>query len=60
MCSEAIKWAKISQSGVLEQYEIDPWDNELTNIYWIDVNNSLEKYKDLYITSILQEESKNR
>ena len=34
--------------GVLERCEIDPWDNELTNVYWIDINNSLEKYKNEY------------
>ena len=34
--------------GILERCEIDPWDNELTNVYWIDLNNSLEKYKDIY------------
>ena len=34
--------------GILERCEIDPWDNELTNVYWIDVNNSLEKYKKTY------------
>ena len=34
--------------GVLERCEIDPWDNELTNVYWIDVNDSIEKYKDIY------------
>lgn len=34
--------------GVLERCEIDPWDNELTNVYWIDVNKSLQKYKDTY------------
>ena len=34
--------------GILERCEIDPWDNELTNVYWIDINNSLEEYKDIY------------
>ena len=34
--------------GVLERSEVDPYDNELTNVYWIDVNDSLEKYKDTY------------
>lgn len=34
--------------GILERCEIDPSDNELTNVYWIDVNESLEKYKNLY------------
>ena len=34
--------------GVLERCEIDPWDNELTNVYWIDVDYSIEKYRDIY------------
>ena len=34
--------------GVLEKSIIDEWDNELTNYYWIDVNDSIEKYKDIY------------
>lgn len=34
--------------GVLERCEIDPSDNELTNVYWIDVNDSINKYKDIY------------
>ena len=34
--------------GILERSEIDPSDNELDNIYWIDVNESIEKYKDEY------------
>lgn len=37
-----------SLGGVLERSEIDPSDNTLTNVYWIDVNDSLEKYKDTY------------
>lgn len=34
--------------GVLEKSEIDAWDNELTNYYWIDVDKSIEKYKPTY------------
>ena len=34
--------------GVLERCERDPWDGEMTNVYWIDVNESLEKYKSTY------------
>ena len=41
--------------GVLERCEIDPWDNELTNVYWIDIDNSLEKYKDKYEKYISKE-----
>ncbi len=34
--------------GVLERCEIDPSDGILTNVYWFDVNECLEKYKDIY------------
>ena len=34
--------------GVLERCENDPYDNTLTNVYWINVDESLEKYKDIY------------
>ena len=34
--------------GILERSEIDPSDNELDNIYWINVEESIEKYKDEY------------
>lgn len=34
--------------GVLERTEFDPEDNILTNVYWFDVDNCLEKYKDTY------------
>lgn len=36
-----------SLGGKLEKTEIDDWDNELTNYYWIDVDKSVEKYKSL-------------
>jgi len=39
--------------GILERCEVDPYDNKLTNVYWIDVDDSLEKYKDLYEPYIL-------
>ena len=34
--------------GKLERTEIDQSDGILTNVYWIDVNDSVEKYKDVY------------
>ena len=34
--------------GVLERCGVDPYDNTLTNVYWIDVDDSLNKYKDIY------------
>lgn len=38
--------------GVLEKCEMDPNDNTLTNAYWIDVDESIEKYRDEYIDKI--------
>ena len=38
--------------GILERSEIDPYDGILTNVYWINVNESLEKYKNIYEQSI--------
>lgn len=40
--------------GVLERCEIDPSDGELTNVYWIDVEESLEKYKNVYGQYLLE------
>ena len=34
--------------GILERCEIDPSDNELTNVYWIDVNKSINDNKKDY------------
>lgn len=34
--------------GFLEKTELDDWDNELTNYYWINVNKSIDEYKDIY------------
>ena len=34
--------------GVLERSEIDPDDGLLTNVYWFDVLNCLNNYKDKY------------
>ena len=34
--------------GILERSEIDPRDNELDNIYWINVNDSIDKYEEQY------------
>ena len=34
--------------GVLERSEIDPYDGLLTNVYWFDVLNCLNNYKDKY------------
>ena len=34
--------------GVLERTEVDPSDGELLNIYWFNVDETIEKYKDIY------------
>ncbi len=34
--------------GILERQEIDPSDNILTNVYWIDVDESLSKNESIY------------
>ena len=41
--------------GILERCEIDPSDNTLTNVYWINVEESLNKYYDIY-KDLLSEE----
>ena len=38
--------------GKLERTEIDPYDGILTSVYWINVDESLEKYKDEYVNFI--------
>ena len=34
--------------GVLERREVDPSDNNLTNVYWIDTKEAIGKYYDVY------------
>ncbi len=34
--------------GILERTEVDPSDGVLTNVYWFDVDETIEKYKDIY------------
>ena len=46
--------------GILERCEIDPYDNELTNVYWINVDDSIEKYKDIYEEYILNPKRKGK
>ena len=38
--------------GKLERTEIDPYDGILTSVYWINVDESLEKYKGEYVNFI--------
>lgn len=50
--------------GILERCEKDPWDGEMTNVYWIDVKEALETYKNVYepyirtIEEIIKNESR--
>ena len=34
--------------GKLERTGIDPSDGTLTNVYWFNVDETIEKYKDIY------------
>ena len=45
--------------GILEKSEIDGWDNELTNYYWIDVDKSIDEYKNFYEQFISQVNKNN-
>lgn len=38
----------LALGGVLEKSEIDPYDDTLTNYYWIDVDSSIKKYMNIY------------
>ncbi len=38
--------------GKLERTEFDPYDGILTSVYWINVDESLENYKDEYVNFI--------
>ena len=41
--------------GKLERTGIDPSDGTLTNVYWFDVSETIEKYKDIYEQYIANE-----
>lgn len=38
--------------GILERCEIDPADNALSNVYWINVDESIKKYQSIYLKFI--------
>ena len=38
--------------GILERCELDESDNTMTNVYWINVDESIKKYKDEYYSFI--------
>ena len=43
--------------GKLERTEIDPSDGILTNVYWFDVEDTINNYKDVYEPNISTSES---
>ena len=34
--------------GILEQTDIDPYDGILTSVYWFSVNETIDKYKEMF------------
>lgn len=38
--------------GVLERTEVDPYDGLLTSVYWFNVDETINKYKDIFINNI--------
>ena len=46
--NEGSKKTILSLGGDYEKNTFDESDNETMELYWIDVNESLEKYKDIY------------
>lgn len=38
--------------GVLERTEVDPYDGLLTSVYWFNVDETIEKYKDIFKDNI--------
>ena len=46
--NEGSKKTILSLGGKFEKNNYDESDNETMELYWIDVNDSLEKYKDIY------------
>ena len=50
----------LSLGGVLEKTELDKNDNTMTNYYWIDVDKSVEVYKNVYGNLILSNQYKSK
>lgn len=34
--------------GILERTGVDPYDGLLTSVYFIDINDAINRYKDMY------------
>ena len=50
----------LSLGGNYEKNTFDESDNETMELYWIDINKSLEKYKDIYDQYISKSKTKQR
>jgi predicted acetyltransferase len=48
VCNVASNKTIKALGGLFERCEIDPNDNTKTNVYWINVDESLENYKSIY------------
>lgn len=46
--NEGSRKSILSLGGIFEKKTVDESDNETMELYWVDVNESLEKYKELY------------
>ena len=46
--------------GKLERTEVDPSDGVLTNVYWFNVDDTLNNYKDTYGPNICTDEVKRK
>lgn len=46
----------LALGGILERCEIDPEDGRLTNVYWIDVDDSLKENQALYEEKVISNE----
>jgi len=46
--------------GKLERTEVDPSDGILTNVYWFNVDETIEKYKNVYEPYIANNNIKNK
>lgn len=38
----------LALGGILERTEVDPYNGILTNVYWINVDESIKKYKEIF------------
>lgn len=50
----------VALGGELEKTALDPSDNTMTNYYWIDVDKSVEVYKNVYGNLILSNQYKSK